>query len=62
MMDPNDKDTYLLSMLIALPIMAFILYGLYDIAQANPQMFQSSGDSNSSNTFILFWLLFKLLP
>lgn len=62
MMDPNDRGTYLLSMLIALPITAFILYGIYDIVQANPQMFQSSGNSNAGDTFVLLLLLSKILP
>lgn len=61
-MDPNDQGAYLLSMLVALLIMAFVLYGIFDIAQANPQMFQSSGNSSAGDTFVLFWLLSKILP
>lgn len=58
----DDLGAYLLSMLIAFFVMAFIINGLYDIVQANPQMFQSSGNSNSGNTFFLLWLALKLLP
>ena len=62
MRDPNDQGAYLLSMLFAMLILAFVIYGIFEIAQTNPQMFQSSGDSSSGDTFILLLLLSKILP
>lgn len=61
-MDPNDQSAYILSMLVATLILAFVIYGIFEIAQTNPQMFQSSENSNSGDTFVLLWLLSKILP
>ena len=62
MRDPNNQGAYLLSMLFAMLIVAFVIYGIYEIGQANPQMLQASENNNLDDTLILRLLLSKSLP